>query len=229
MTTTHQKIQIRSLLNKLADQYEQLVYTQPTDPTSILKRYKQVFETLELRPQLKILELGAGTGVFTLPVALTQSKAQVSALDIADRMLENLNDKLNRQTVHNVNVVLGDYNFLPFVPDTFDRVFYSFSIQDSLQPMVTLSEATRVLRYGGKLVVLGIGAGHEKVGDTRLDSIARDSYPPHIHYYDQEEIVAFLKECRLTNVTTFIVYMDRWLIKNVEVIVPLYVVSGSKW
>ena len=222
------KTKIRTILNKLVDRYEQLVYSDPTDPDSIAKRYRAAFMTLDLKPGLDILELGAGNGVFTVPLAIWDPKASIYALDIAEKMLLNLGMKLNNRFLNNVYLIHGDFDYLPFLPEKFDRIFYSYSIQDSPNPISTLLDATRVLKHGGKLVILGIGGGYEKIKDKTLDMVARASYPPHAHYYDIAEIESFLRQCELRDIKSSLVYMDSWFINGKKINVPLYTVSGNR-
>ena len=218
----------RSIHNMASDNYEKLVYSDPTDPNSIAKRYRAAFMTLDLKPGIDILELGAGNGVFTVPLAIWEPKASIYALDIAEKMLFSLEKKLNNGFLKNVITVHGNFEYVPFTDEKFDRVFYSFSFQDASRPIATIQDAVRVLKSKGKLVILGIGGGSKKIEGRTLDSITKEAYPPHAHYYDMAEIESLLRQCDLRDIKSSLVYMDRWLINGKKIDVPLYTVSGIK-
>ena len=98
-------------------------------------------------PPGKLLDLGAGTGA-ALPVF---GDRDVVALDPVSEMLA-----LNRASVRVVAV--GEA--LPFGDDSFDGVFSAFVFRNLTSIPETLREINRVLRPGGKAVVIGLGRPH---------------------------------------------------------------------
>ena len=70
---------------------------------------KKVIERLELRPDWTVLDVGAGTGLLTLPMA--KACKHVTALDGASEMLRYLKQNAERQGVSIitcVNKLMGD-------------------------------------------------------------------------------------------------------------------------
>lgn len=98
----------------------------------------------------KILELGVGTGK-SFP--FYPSAAEVTAIDISEKMLGRARRRAERLGT-NVELQVADAQCLPFADSSFDTVVTTFvfcSVPDALQG---LREAKRVLKRGGKLLML---------------------------------------------------------------------------
>lgn len=117
--------------------------------------YLNSFEKNQLLPLLgdikgkKLLDVGAGTGRLSLPLA--RLGAVVTALDISERMLMELYKK-NKT----VKTVAGDAESLPFENETFDIVTAAFLIVHLKDPTRFFDEVYRVLNDGGLFVVTNI-------------------------------------------------------------------------
>jgi ubiquinone/menaquinone biosynthesis C-methylase UbiE len=101
----------------------------------------------------RVLDLGAGTGLLTL--ALAPHVASVTALDISAAMLDRLDAHAVTEGLTNVELVAADMRSLPFDDETFDLVVsnYAFHHLDDSAKELAASEARRVLRPGGRLVL----------------------------------------------------------------------------
>ena len=97
-----------------------------------------------------VLELGCGSGLFTEPVACLVDR--VTGIDMSDEMLELANEKFNGND--KVNVLKGDCCRTEFVAQTFDAVFIANVLHLVSDPDSILLEANRVLKPGGRLVVV---------------------------------------------------------------------------
>lgn len=119
------------------------------------------YRALALRPELrppqklpfKLLELGAGTGRISIPLA--KDGHDVIALDRMPPMLDRLREKLERETglEGRVTPVQGDLLDLPYADDTLPMVFAPFNVLMHLYDRHTLqacfNEVHRVLCPGG--------------------------------------------------------------------------------
>lgn len=108
----------------------------------------------EYREGVKVLEVGAGTGDFTVPVL--KSGYRLTATDVNEAMLETLRAKLDENGVsERCHVQIEDVFDLSFSDDHFDLVFCvhvipRFSNIDDQRAAVT--ELCRVVRPGGFLL-----------------------------------------------------------------------------
>ena len=99
-----------------------------------------------------VLELGFGTG--ELLIQGGRRKLAMVGLDRSPAMLDVARRRARRVKVP-THVVLGDGRALPFDDGRFDTVMATFPAGDILEP-VTLLEVRRVLRPGGRVVILGL-------------------------------------------------------------------------
>ena len=99
-----------------------------------------------------MLDIGAGTGLLALAAAPHVSR--VSALDVSPAMCARLHRNLEREGIHNVEVLIGDAMALPLADTSVDAVIsnYCFHHLDDDAKRRSLAEIARVLRSGGRLV-----------------------------------------------------------------------------
>jgi ubiquinone/menaquinone biosynthesis C-methylase UbiE len=113
-----------------------------------------VVALLRLMPQMIIADLGAGDGSFAL--LLSQSATQVFAIDSSEKMLEVGREQAQRHNVPNIEFRQGDMEDLPLTAASVDLVFFSQSLHHALHPARALAEAHRILRPGGRVVILDL-------------------------------------------------------------------------
>ena len=119
------------------------------------EKYWDSFEQNKLQPYIreaagkKVLDAGAGTG--RLSMKLTKASAEVTALDISPDMLAQLKRK-------NPAIILveGDVEAMPFPDKSFDMVFSSLTLVHLKRVDQFLDECYRVLKDGGKAVIVNI-------------------------------------------------------------------------
>jgi SAM-dependent methyltransferase len=102
----------------------------------------------------RILELGPGTGYYTLPVAeRVTSGGSLDILDIRQRFLDQTLERARRRGIDNIAATVGDGGSLPYRDETFDAVYLVSTLGEIPDPAATLSELRRVLKPTGRLVV----------------------------------------------------------------------------
>ncbi|MDX2116980.1 MAG: bifunctional demethylmenaquinone methyltransferase/2-methoxy-6-polyprenyl-1,4-benzoquinol methylase UbiE [Planctomycetota bacterium] len=104
----------------------------------------------------RVLDCACGTGDLSQAFAATDA-AEVVGLDFTAAMLDHARVKATRLTdtqQKKLSYIEGDAMTLPFADASFDIVSIAFGIRNVSQPMKALAEFHRVLRPGGRLVVL---------------------------------------------------------------------------
>ncbi|MDO5607069.1 MAG: bifunctional demethylmenaquinone methyltransferase/2-methoxy-6-polyprenyl-1,4-benzoquinol methylase UbiE [Capnocytophaga sp.] len=146
------KAQVTQMFDTISDTYDGLnrVISWGSD---IKWRKKVVQKIAEIAPE-RILDVATGTG--DLAIALTEIKnAHVTGLDISEGMLGVGKEKIINQNLQDrVQMVLGDSENLPFADASFDAATVSFGVRNFEDLEKGLSEILRVIRPGGRLVVL---------------------------------------------------------------------------
>ncbi|PWI33038.1 bifunctional demethylmenaquinone methyltransferase/2-methoxy-6-polyprenyl-1,4-benzoquinol methylase UbiE [Vibrio albus] len=108
------------------------------------------------RPGQRILDLGGGTGDLTAKFSrIVGDKGQVILADINNSMLNVGRDKLRDSgIVGNVHYVQANAEELPFPDDYFDCITISFCLRNVTDKEKALRSMYRVLKPGGRLLVL---------------------------------------------------------------------------
>jgi demethylmenaquinone methyltransferase/2-methoxy-6-polyprenyl-1,4-benzoquinol methylase len=111
-----------------------------------------------VRPTDHVLDAACGTGDLSRAFA-DAGAARVVGLDFTPRMLEIARAKRPPRpgVAATVEYVEGDATALPFADASFDIVSIAFGIRNVTEPARALREFRRVLRPGGRLVVLEFG------------------------------------------------------------------------
>ncbi|MFE7133325.1 demethylmenaquinone methyltransferase [Streptomyces sp. NPDC057638] len=107
---------------------------------------KEVVKAVEARPGQKVLDLAAGTGTSSLPLAATG--AYVVPCDFSLGML-----RTGKKRHDWLPLTAGDATRLPFRDDTFDAVTISFGLRNVQEYGRALAEMLRVTRPGGRVVI----------------------------------------------------------------------------
>lgn len=100
------------------------------------------------------LDLAAGTGDQLAAIKKLRPDMRVVGLDLTQAMLELAAPKLRRLRPPPACLVAGDALSLPFVSSCFDAVSISFGLRNITRRRELYREAARVLKPGGRLLVL---------------------------------------------------------------------------
>jgi len=111
---------------------------------------REVASRLRLEPRDLVLDLCCGTGDLALEIA---SRARCIAVDFTWEMLTRAQSK-SRRTAKHFALVGADALRLPFAAESFDAATVAFGIRNLANLGDGLTEIRRVLRPGGRLVIL---------------------------------------------------------------------------
>jgi demethylmenaquinone methyltransferase / 2-methoxy-6-polyprenyl-1,4-benzoquinol methylase len=108
------------------------------------------------RPGLRLIDVAGGTGDIAFRVlARVRGEAHVTVLDMTeDMLLEGRRRAEATRWADALDWVAGDAMALPFADGSFDAYTISFGIRNVTRVADALGEAFRVLRPGGRLLVL---------------------------------------------------------------------------
>ena len=109
---------------------------------------------LRLLPPLVIADLGAGEG--TLSLMLAQRAERVIAVDSSEKMVEYGKETASRNGVGNLEYRLGDLEELPLKDEEAEIALLHQSLHHALHPQRAVEEAWRILKPGGRVVILDL-------------------------------------------------------------------------
>jgi methyltransferase OMS1 len=157
-------------------------------------QFDKLRESVTSKASGAVLELGVGTGL-NLPLYKASAVSSVFGIDVSAGMLEQAQRRVAALPIgKRVQLELGDASALPFDNDRFDTVVDTFSLCVFEKPGGVLAEAKRVLKPGGRLIVLE----HDDSPVSRAMAFTRGtSSIASTCAYDQD-VLALVREAGLT-------------------------------
>jgi demethylmenaquinone methyltransferase/2-methoxy-6-polyprenyl-1,4-benzoquinol methylase len=143
---------VRGVFDSVASNYDIMNDLMSVGLHRLWKRYTVL--VADLQPGQKVLDIAGGTGDLASAFArLVGPTGQVVHTDINEAMLRTGRDRLlNRGQV--LDTLVCDAECLPFPDRSFDRVSVAFGLRNMTHKDQALLEMSRVLKPGGKLLVL---------------------------------------------------------------------------
>lgn len=148
------KDQTKAFYNKISRVYDLL-----SDRSEAPMR-KAGLELLKASAGERVLEIGFGTGHSLIALAKAVGPSgKVFGLDLSDKMLKLAKANLTRAgLLERARLRCGDGAQLPYADGSLDGIFMSFTLElfDTPEIPKVLRECKRVLRSGGRIVVVGM-------------------------------------------------------------------------
>lgn len=145
---------VAEVFHSVAAKYDLMNYLMSFGIHRIWKRF--TIDCSGVRQGQRVLDLAGGTGDLTAKFSrLVGEKGEVVLADINDSMLKMGREKLrNLGIVGNVNYVQANAEALPFPDNYFDCITISFGLRNVTEKEKALRSMFRVLKPGGRLLVL---------------------------------------------------------------------------
>ncbi len=144
---------VRSLFGDVASKYDVM-----NDAMSfgIHRLWKDaMMDWLAPRPGQHLLDVAGGTGDIAFRFLKRAGSGRATVLDLTEEMLMEGRKRAEAEALAgSLDWVVGDAMALPFADNSFDVYTISFGIRNVTRPQEALDEAFRVLRPGGRLMVL---------------------------------------------------------------------------
>ncbi len=152
-TEEAKKVQVTKMFDRIAPYYDFLnrLLTLRID---VLWRRKAIKQLKAIQPK-KVLDVATGTADLAIETARQVDVDKIIGVDIANQMLEIGRKKLDkRQLSDKIELLEGDSENLPFEDNSFDAITVAFGVRNYQNLEKGLVEMNRVLRKGGKVVIL---------------------------------------------------------------------------
>jgi len=121
----------------------------------LFDRRFQIVHALDLKPGMRLADIGAGTGLFSrLMARAVKPGGQVYAVDIAPNFVENLVKLARERGIENLQGVVNTQTDTGLEPASVDLVFLADTYHHFEYPQSMLAAIKKSLRPGGDLVVI---------------------------------------------------------------------------
>ena len=153
---------IRKLFDNIAPDYDRLNHILSLNIDKGWRR-KAVWQIADENRVLKVLDVACGTADFTIAIARKVVPGSiVTGVDISEGMMAVGKEKIKKAGVP-VELYVADCEALPYDDDTFDRISVGFGVRNFEHLDICLKEMSRVLKPGGKLVILELSVPSDPV------------------------------------------------------------------
>ena len=153
------------------------------DELSLWSSYfvRLLLDNVEMRPHLKVLDIGFGTGVPLLELAQRLGNTcQVVGIDSWGAAVERAKWKQQIHGISNVEILEGDATNMPFNAEQFDMIVSNLTINNLENPDELLSECYRVLKPGGKIYLTTNVVGHYREFYDVYETVLKDLKKKHL-------------------------------------------------
>lgn len=144
---------VRGVFDSVAERYDLMNDLMSGGLHRLWKRY--AVELLDVRADHVVLDLAGGTADLSRLIARRAAGVRVVCSDINARMLARGRDRsLDAGHASDIVYVQANAERLPFASASLDRVIIGFGLRNVTYKSAALAEMARVLRPGGRAVVL---------------------------------------------------------------------------
>lgn len=127
---------------------------QQTDEREETERVGDVLAALALRPGMRVADIGAGDGFYTLKIAAAIAPGRVTGGDINQKALDRMRQHMSKTTLTNVDIVLGQPDD-PLLPaDSFDAILIHNAYHEFVEHQKMLGHIHKALKSTGRLVLV---------------------------------------------------------------------------
>ena len=147
------KEKIKNLFDNIAPNYDKLNHILSLNIDKGWRK-KAVREIIDGDKPLSILDVACGTGDFTIEICNNAKEgSRIIGIDLSEGMM-----KVGREKIKAIGkcatLEYGDCEALAYSDNTFDRISVGFGVRNFEHLDIGLKEMYRVLKPGGKLVIL---------------------------------------------------------------------------
>ena len=109
-----------------------------------------IVQAMQLKPEMVVADIGAGTGYYTFRVAKLVPQGKVYAVEIQEELIE----MLNKKKVGNVEVVRGDTLGVNLPANTIDLAFLVDVYHELSWPREIIQSISKSLKSDGKILLI---------------------------------------------------------------------------
>ena len=163
---------------------------------------EQIMSFLPIKDGIKVLDLGAGSGYLSFPIAKSNPSLQIVGLDIVENALAANRVRAEKEGLSNLSFVSYDGIDFPFENNSFDMVISRYSLHHFPNINHSISEVARVLKAGGSFFISDPcpnDCDHSRFVDEYMQ-LKKDG---HIKFYTEDEWQEICGRCAMKQIDSF--------------------------
>jgi len=135
--------------------FEQWLNTFESPGREVFDKKEAIIQALDIKPGMKIADIGAGTGLYSIPFAQqVGEKGLVYAVDISDDFVKNIKIRAKKHDLNNVIGHINNQKEIGLAHNSIDLAFICNTYHHFEYPLTTLKSVYQTLVSGGKLVII---------------------------------------------------------------------------
>lgn len=166
-------------------------YETPLGRLSDRLEKKLVFSLIEIRAGEKALDVGCGTGNYTIELA--KRGADVVGIDSSEYMLTFARQKVKKERLK-ANLQVADALNLPFPDQSFDLIVSNGLLCFLKEPGKALAEMNRVLKPEGRLIIGVLNRWSPWALFRRIKGLFKDTIYNQAHFMSPPELERIIKK-----------------------------------
>jgi ubiquinone/menaquinone biosynthesis C-methylase UbiE len=167
-----------------------VVHASGADLQGLIERARQV-----MPEDAQVIDVGCGAGHVT--VALAPWVAHVTAIDLTEAMLAQTAQQVTNKGLTNVRVERADVAQLPFADGVFDMAVSRYAAHHFADPLGALHEVRRILKPGGRWLLVDVVSPPQPMADTVLNAIEILRDPSHVRDHSVKQWLELCAEAGL--------------------------------
>lgn len=168
------------------------------------ERTDRLLNQLNLRRNDVVVDLGAGTGYFSFPIAKKLPQGKVLAVDIQPEMLSMIEQRKIRQGINNIDTLLASVTNPNIPAASADVVLLVDAYHEFSHPREVMEGVVEGLKPGGQVVLVEYRGEDSKVPIKRLHKMTQQQAKTEMHavglqwlrtdtYLPQQHVMIFTK------------------------------------
>lgn len=125
-----------------------------SEERKLIQPPERIFEIIDFNGKGVIVDVGAGTGYFSIPLAIKFPDSIIYCLDIQDEMINILTEKVKGLNLKNIRIVKSEENRLPLEKEIANVVIMAHVFHELENPIKMFNEIKRILKKDGKFIVI---------------------------------------------------------------------------
>ena len=164
---------------------------------------EELIQFISLDKEDKLLDLGAGVGYISLPVA--KYVDEVIALDFDEDVLQYLETKAAENGIPNMNTLVSDFKDIQLGNETVDKAVASISLHEVNPLSVALGEIYRVLKNKGVFLCIEL----EKSALSTGPRVSSKDMAEEVLRAGFDKVEVFYPEATMANQSVYIILAQK--------------------